>query len=100
MGVPMSNKRNVALLGHGGAGKTMLAEAMLNLAGATTRMGSVEEGNTVSDHHPEEIKRRYSIYSSILPFDFRDHRIAVIDCPGYLDFIGESISALSVVDGA
>jgi len=96
----MSNKRNIALLGHGGAGKTMLAEAMLNLAGATSRMGSVEEGNTVSDYHPEEIKRRYSIYSSILPFDYKDHRIAVVDCPGYLDFVGESISALAVVDGA
>lgn len=100
MGIPMSNKRSVALLGHGGAGKTMVAEAMLNIAGATSRMGSVEEGNTASDHHPEEIKRRYSIYSAVLPMDYKDHRVTVVDCPGYLDFVGESISALSVVDGA
>jgi elongation factor G len=100
MGVPMSQKRNVALLGQGGAGKTTLAEAMLSVAGTITRMGSIEEGNTASDHHPEEIKRRHSIYSSVLPFDYSGHRLTLIDNPGYLDFIGESLSSLSVADGA
>jgi elongation factor G len=100
MGVPMSQKRNVALLGQGGCGKTTLAEAMLNLAGAAPRMGSIEEGNTVSDYHPEEVKRRHSIYSSILPFDYSGQRITLIDNPGYLDFIGEAVNSLSVADGA
>lgn len=100
MGVPMSQKRNVALLGQGGCGKTTLAEAMLNTAGAAPRMGSIEEGNTVSDYHPEEVRRRHSIYSSILPFDYSGHRITIIDNPGYLDFIGEAVNSLSVADGA
>ncbi|MDQ3024280.1 MAG: elongation factor G [bacterium] len=100
MGVAMSNKRNVALLGQGGCGKTTLAEAMLNIAGATSRMGSIEEGNCASDSHPEEVRRRHSIYSSILPFDFAGHRITLVDNPGYLDFIGEAVNSLSVADGA
>ncbi len=100
MAVPVANKRNVALLGHGGSGKTTLAEALLNYAGVTTRMGTIEEGNTVSDYHPEELKRRYSIYSTVLPFNYNGLHYNVVDCPGYLDFIGEAISALSVVEGA
>jgi elongation factor G len=100
MSTSMEQKRNVALIGHGGAGKTMLSEAMLYLGGAITRMGSIEDGNTVSDTDPEEIKRRYSIRSSVLPFDFNGYRINLIDCPGYLDFIGETISALHSVDSA
>ncbi len=78
----------------------MLCEAALHLAGATTRMGTVEDGNTVSDHDPEEIKRKYSIHSAVLPFNYNDHRITLIDCPGYLDFVGESVFALEAVDGA
>lgn len=100
MGVPIENKRNVALIGHGGAGKTTLAESLLYTAGVTTRMGTIDDGNTVSDYSPEEIRRRYSINSCVLPFDSNGHRITLIDCPGYLDFIGESISALHVVDAA
>jgi elongation factor G len=100
MGVPVEKKRNIALIGHGGAGKTILAEAMLFMAGATSRMGTIEDGNTVSDHDPEEIRRKYSIHSSVLPFTYKDHAITVVDCPGYLDFIGETTSALNAVDSA
>jgi len=100
MGVPIEQKRNVALIGHGGCGKTTLAEALLYAAGVTTRMGSIEDGNTVSDYDPEEIKRQYSIKASVLPFDYNNQRITLLDCPGYLDFIGSTISALNVVDAA
>jgi len=100
MGVPIDKKRNFALIGHGGSGKTMLAEALLFAAGVTTRMGTIEDGNTVSDYEPEEIKRKYSINSTVLPFDYNGLRISMLDCPGYLDFIGSTISALNVVDAA
>ncbi len=92
--------RNIALVSHGGAGKTMLAEAFLHATGATTRLGKVEDGTTVSDYDEEEVRRNISIYSSIIPIEHRDHKINVIDAPGYTDFVGETISALSVVDGA
>lgn len=92
--------RNVALVSHGGAGKTMLAEAFLHVTGATTRLGKVEDGTTVSDYDDEEHRRKISIYSSVIPIEHRDHKINVIDTPGYTDFAGEMISALSVADGA
>ena len=92
--------RNIALVSHGGAGKTMLAEAFLHTTGATTRLGKVEDGTTVSDYDEEENRRKISIYSSVIPVEHRDHKINVIDAPGYNDFVGEAISALSVVDGA
>ena len=92
--------RNIALVSHGGAGKTMLAEAFLHATGATTRLGKVEDGTTVSDYDEEENRRKISIYSSVIPVEYRDHKINVIDAPGYNDFVGEAISALSVVDGA
>jgi elongation factor G len=92
--------RNIALVSHGGAGKTMLAEAFLHATGATTRQGKVEDGTTVSDYDEEETRRNISIYSSVIPVEHRDHKINVIDAPGYNDFIGEAISALSVADGA
>src|SRR5215216_7154993 len=92
--------RNIALVSHGGAGKTMLAEAFLHATGATTRLGKVEDGTTVSDYDEEENRRKISIYSSVIPIEHRDHKINVIDAPGYNDFVGEAISALSVVDGA
>jgi len=97
---PVVRKRNVALVGHGGTGKTTLAEAIFFSQGLTTRMGKVQEGNTLSDTTPEEIKRQHSIYSSVLPLTYRDHQIAILDTPGYLDFVGEVVSALSVADGA
>jgi elongation factor G len=92
--------RNVALVSHGGAGKTMLAEAFLHATGATTRLGKVEDGATVSDYDDEEHRRTISIYSSVIPLEHRDHKINIIDAPGYTDFVGEAISALSVADGA
>jgi elongation factor G len=92
--------RNVALVSHGGAGKTMLAEAFLHVTGATTRLGKVEDGTTVSDYDDEEIRRKLSIYSSVIPVEHRAHKINIIDAPGYTDFVGETISALSVADGA
>jgi elongation factor G len=92
--------RNVALVSHGGAGKTMLAEAFLHATAATTRLGKVEDGTTISDYDDEEHRRKISLYSSVLPIEYRDHKINVIDAPGYTDFVGEMISALSVADGA
>ncbi|MCK6539524.1 MAG: elongation factor G [Anaerolineales bacterium] len=92
--------RNVALVSHGGAGKTMLAESFLHATGATTRLGKVEDGTTVSDYDEEEQRRKISLYASVIPIEHRDHKINVIDAPGYTDFVGEMISALSVADGA
>jgi elongation factor G len=92
--------RNIALVSHGGAGKTMLAEALLHATGATTRLGKVEDETTVSDYDDEEHRRKISIYSSVIPIEHRDHKINVIDAPGYTDFVGETISALSIADGA
>ncbi len=92
--------RNIALVSHGGAGKTMLAEAFLHATGATTRLGKIEDGSTLSDHDEEEIRRKISLYTSVMPVEIRDHKINVLDAPGYTDFVGEAISALSVSDGA
>ncbi len=92
--------RNIALVAHGGAGKTMMAEAALHFSGATTRLGKVEDGTTVSDYDEEEIRRGISISSSVIPVEIRDHKLNLIDAPGYTDFIGEVISALSVSESA
>ncbi len=94
------NLRNIALVSHGGAGKTSLGEAMLHHTGAVTRMGKVEEGNSVSDFEDEEIRRRQSLSTSILPIEFQDHKINVLDTPGFMDFVGEAISALWVSEAA
>lgn len=96
----LEKKRNIALVGHGGSGKTVLAEALLFATGTTTRMGKVEDGNTVSDYHAEEIKRKFSIFTSMVPFQFDGHQMNVLDTPGYQDFVSEMIGALAVVDGA
>jgi elongation factor G len=92
--------RNVALVSHGGAGKTMLAEAFLHVTGGTTRLGKIEDGTTISDYDDEEHRRKISLYASVIPVEHRDHKINIIDAPGYTDFVGEVISALSVADGA
>ncbi|MBI3160927.1 MAG: elongation factor G [Chloroflexi bacterium] len=92
--------RNIALVSHGGAGKTMLAESFLHATKATTRLGKIDDGTTISDYDDEEHRRKISIYSSVIPIEHRDHKINVIDAPGFTDFVGEIISALSVADGA
>lgn len=94
------NLRNIALVAHGGAGKTMMAEAFLHFTGASTRLGKVEDGTTVSDYDEEEIRRKISLYTSVVPLEYRDHKINLLDAPGFTDFVGEMISALSVADGA
>ena len=78
---PPEKIRNVALVGHGGSGKTTLAEALLHKAGAITRMGRVEDGTTVCDFDPEEQKRNLSLSLALAPFEWNDHKINLIDCP-------------------
>ena len=92
--------RNVCLLGHSGDGKTSIAEAMLHVAGCSDRFGKVTDGNTVCDFDPEEIKRGYSISTSIAPLVWNDVKINIIDTPGYLDFTGEVRQAVRVADSA
>jgi elongation factor G len=92
--------RNIALVAHGGAGKTMMAEAFLHFTGASTRVGKVEDGTSVSDYDEEEIRRKISLYTSVLPLEYRDHKINLLDAPGFSDFVGEMIAALSVADAA
>ncbi len=92
--------RNIALLGHGSSGKTSVAEAMLYRTHAIDRLGKPSEGNTVSDYDAEEIKRGYSISSSIVPITYKDCKINLIDSPGFLDFVGESLQAARVADSA
>jgi elongation factor G len=95
---PSAKIRNVALVGHGNAGKTTLAEALLFSNGITQRMGRVEDGNTVSDFDPEEHKRGISTNLSILPFEYDGFKINILDCPGYADFVGDVVAALRVAD--
>ena len=90
--------RNVVLLSHSGAGKTVLSEAMLHTSGVTNRIGSIEEGTTTSDFEPEEVRRESSSQTSLLPCPWRGHKINVLDTPGYADFRGEIISAVRVAD--
>ena len=92
--------RNVVLLGHGGAGKTTLAEAMCHLTGVTSRMGKVEDGNSISDYTKEEQKRGFSIKASLIPVEWKNCKINILDTPGYFDFVGEVEEAISVADAA
>ena len=89
---------NIALIGHGGSGKTSIAEALLNTAGTTSRLGKVMEGNTVSDYHPDEIDRQISINTSMLFCEWKNTKVNILDTPGYADFIGEVNGALRVAD--
>ncbi|HSH22968.1 MAG TPA: elongation factor G [Acidimicrobiales bacterium] len=90
--------RTVALVGHGGSGKTSLAEALLYQAGAISRLGRVEDGNTVCDHEPEELERRMSLSLAVAPIELDGCKINLIDTPGYADFIADVHAALEVVD--
>ncbi|WP_343248968.1 elongation factor G [Diplocloster hominis] len=92
--------RNVVLLGHGGSGKTTLAEAMSYLAGITSRMGRVEDGNTISDYDKEEIKRKFSISTSVIPLEWEGVKVNILDSPGYFDFVGEVEEAVAAADAA
>src|SRR5204863_10219767 len=86
---PSAKIRNVALLGHGNAGKTTLTEALLFSNGLTQRMGRVEDGNTVSDFDPEEHKRGISTSVSVIPIEYEGFKLNILDTPGYADFVGD-----------
>lgn len=90
--------RNVALVGHQGSGKTSLVEALLFNSGGSTRIGRIEEGSTVSDWEDEEKQRQISLSTSLIPIEFSDHKINVLDAPGYTDFQGEVRNAIRVAD--
>jgi elongation factor G len=90
--------RNVLLVGHGGSGKTTLLEAMLFASGAVTRMGRVEDGNTVSDFEPEETKKGISVSLAMAPVEWNGVKVNVLDAPGYADFVGDVRSAIGAVD--
>ena len=96
--------RNVVLLGHGGAGKTTVAEAMALITGVTKRMGKVADGNTISDYDKEEIKRQFSISTTLIPLEYQGEngpvKINLLDTPGFFDFVGEVEEAISVADAA
>jgi elongation factor G len=95
---PPDKVRNIALIGHGSTGKTSLAEAMLFASGATTRLGRVEDGTTVSDWDPDEQKRGLSVNLAVVPVEANGHKINVVDAPGYADFMGEVKCALRAAD--
>lgn len=96
--------RNVVLLGHGGAGKSTVAEALAYLTGVTKRMGKISDGNTISDYDKEEIKRQFSISTTMVPIEYQGAegkiKINILDTPGYFDFVGEVEEAVSVADAA
>ena len=96
--------RNVVLLGHGGAGKSTVAEALAYLTGVTKRMGKIADGNTISDYDKEEIKRQFSISTTMVPIEYQGAegkiKINLLDTPGYFDFVGEVEEAVSVADAA
>ena len=92
--------RNVVLLGHGGSGKTTIVEAMAYLSGITNRMGTVTDGNTISDYDKEEIKRGFSISTSVVPIEWRETKINLLDTPGFFDFVGEVEEAAAAADAA
>ncbi|NMB01304.1 MAG: elongation factor G, partial [Firmicutes bacterium] len=90
--------RNVALVGHGGAGKTSLAEAMLFVTKGINRLGRVDDGTTVMDYDPEETRRQISINTSLAPAEWKNHKVNILDTPGYFDFVGDVTAALTVAD--
>ena len=95
---PTAKIRNVALVGHGGTGKTTLAEALLHATGAVARVGRVEDGTTVCDFDPEEARRHLSVSLAIAPVELDGHKINILDTPGYADFVTDVAAALRVAD--
>ncbi|HEX6596231.1 MAG TPA: GTP-binding protein, partial [Acidimicrobiales bacterium] len=95
---PPAKIRNVALVGHGGSGKTTLTEALLFCAGAISRQGRVEDGNTTTDFDPEEVRRGISLSLALAPFEHDGHKINLLDTPGYADFVADVHAALRVAD--
>ena len=95
---PRSKISNIALEGHGVTGKTSQAEAMINNTGATKRLGKVDDGNTVSDFYPEEIKKKITISTALVPCEYKDHKINILDTPGYSDFYFEVAGTMRVAD--
>ncbi len=100
MSYSVQNIRNVCLLGHGGNGKTALAESLLYITGATDRMGKAVDGNTVCDYDPEEVKRQISISLAVAPLEYKGCKINIIDTPGSFDFAGEVMEGLRAADAA
>jgi len=98
--VNTENIRNICVLAHSNAGKTSLCEAMLHKAGVVERVGKIEDGNTISDYAPEEIKRKISVNTSIIPLDWNGAKINLLDTPGTAEFIGEQIEGASVCGSA
>ena len=96
--VDVGNIRNVVLLSHSGAGKTSLSEAMIFNAKHVTRLGRIEDGNTVSDFEPEEVKRSSSVQTALIACEADGYKVNFLDTPGYADFVGETLSALRVSD--
>jgi len=96
----INQTRNVGLVSHGGAGKTSLSEALLFSAGVTNRLGKADDGNTVSDYTDDEIERKISIGASLLNLEWKNHKVNLLDLPGYADFIGEVYGGLRVTEGA
>ena len=94
----MTKIRNVALAGHGSAGKTSIAEALLFTAKATDRLGRIEDGNTMGDFDPEEVKRKFTINTHVLPFEWEGANITLLDCPGFADFYGEQLGGIAAAD--
>ena len=92
--------RNICLLGHSGSGKTALAESLLYMTGAIDRMGKNADGNTVSDYDPEEIRRNISISTSVIPVEYNNFKINILDTPGAFDFSGAVKEALRAADAA
>jgi len=91
--------RNIVLASHSSAGKTMLVEALANFTGITTRLGQIEDGTTIADYDDEEIRRGISLFTAVVPIEYKNTKLNMLDTPGYTDFIGEVISAMRVADG-